>query len=58
MYQFIVNPGAGAGRGYRIWKRLEHQLEMNSQNTVSFLRNIKGMRRDRESTDGGKGWRR
>ena len=30
MYQFIVNPGAGAGRGYRIWKRLEHQLEMVS----------------------------
>ncbi len=27
MYQFIVNPSAGAGRGYRIWKRLERQLE-------------------------------
>ena len=31
MYQFIVNPIAGAGRGYRIWKRLEHQLEMDSR---------------------------
>ena len=27
MYQFIVNPSAGTGKGYRIWKRLEKQLE-------------------------------
>ena len=26
MYQFIVNPSAGTGKGYRIWKRLEKQL--------------------------------
>ena len=31
MYQFIVNPSAGAGRGYRIWKKLERQLENDSQ---------------------------
>ena len=51
MYQFIVNPGAGAGRGYRIWKRLEHQLEMNSL----FYGTSRGCGGDRESTDGGKG---
>lgn len=31
MYQFIVNPSAGAGRGYLIWKRLERQLEKEGQ---------------------------
>ena len=42
MYQFIVNPGAGAGRGYRIWKRLEHQLEMNSQEYRVFFTEHQG----------------
>lgn len=56
MYQFIVNPGAGAGRGYRIWKRLEHQLEMNSQEYRVFFTEHQGdAGGDRESTDGGKG---
>lgn len=31
MYQFIVNPSSGAGRGYLIWKRLERQLEKEGQ---------------------------
>lgn len=31
MYQCIVNPSAGAGRGYRIWKQLEQQLELENQ---------------------------
>ncbi len=42
MYQFIVNPGAGAGRGYRIWKRLEHQLEMNSREYRVFFTEHQG----------------
>ena len=42
MYQFIVNPGAGAGRGYRIWKRLEPQLEMNSQEYRVFFTEHQG----------------
>lgn len=42
MYQFIVNPSAGAGRGYRIWKRLEHQLEMNSQEYRVFFTEHQG----------------
>ena len=56
MYQFIVNPSAGAGRGYRIWKRLEHQLEMNSREYRSFFYGTSGgCGGDRESADGGKG---
>ena len=55
MYQFIVNPGAGAGRGYRIWKRLEHQLEMNSQEYRVFFTEHQGDAAEIESTDGGKG---
>lgn len=27
MYYFIVNPGAGRGRGERIWKKLENRLQ-------------------------------
>ena len=42
MYQFIVNPGAGAGRGYRIWKRLEHQLEMDSREYRVFFTEHQG----------------
>ena len=42
MYQFIVNPSAGAGRGYRIWKRLEHQLEMDSREYRVFFTEHQG----------------
>ena len=37
MYQFIVNPSAGTGRGYRIWKRLEWQLEREGQEYRVFF---------------------
>ncbi len=41
MYQFIVNPSAGAGRGYRIWKKLEQQLENDSREyQVFFTENL------------------
>lgn len=42
MYQFIVNPGAGAGRGYRIWKRLEIQLEDAGQEYGVFFTEKQG----------------
>jgi len=42
MYQFIVNPDAGAGRGYRIWKRLEHQLEREGQEYRVFFTENRG----------------
>ncbi len=42
MYQFIVNPSAGAGRGYRIWKRLEHQLEMDSREIPGLFYGTQG----------------
>lgn len=42
MYQFIVNPSAGAGRGYRIWKRLEKQLENDSQEYRVFFTEHQG----------------
>ena len=42
MYQFIVNPSAGAGRGYRIWKRLEKQLENDSQEYRVFFTEKQG----------------
>lgn len=42
MYQFIVNPSAGAGRGYRIWKRLEKQLENDSQEYRVFFTERQG----------------
>lgn len=42
MYQFIVNPSAGAGRGYRIWKRLERQLENDSQEYGVFFTERQG----------------
>lgn len=42
MYQFIVNPSAGAGRGYRIWKRLERQLENDSQEYRVFFTERQG----------------
>lgn len=42
MYQFIVNPSAGAGRGYRIWKRLERQLENDSQEYRVFFTEHQG----------------
>ncbi len=42
MYQFIVNPSAGAGKGYRIWKRLERQLENDSQEYRVFFTERQG----------------
>lgn len=42
MYQFIVNPSAGAGRGYRIWKRLERQFENDSQEYRVFFTEKQG----------------
>ncbi|MCI8511230.1 MAG: diacylglycerol kinase family lipid kinase [Lachnospiraceae bacterium] len=42
MYQFIVNPSAGAGRGYRIWKKLERQLENDSQEYQVFFTEKQG----------------
>ena len=42
MYQFIVNPSAGAGRGYRIWKKLEKQLENDSQEYRVFFTERQG----------------
>ena len=42
MYQFIVNPSSGTGRGYRIWKKLERQLENNSQEYRVFFTEQKG----------------
>lgn len=42
MYQFIVNPSAGTGRGYHIWKRLEQQLENDSQEYRVFFTERQG----------------
>ena len=42
MYQFIVNPSAGAGRGYLIWKRLEWQLEKERQEYRVFFTENQG----------------
>ena len=42
MYQFIVNPSAGAGKGYRIWKRLERQLENDSEEYRVFFTERQG----------------
>lgn len=42
MYQFIVNPSAGTGRGYRIWKRLERQLEIEGQEYRVFFTENQG----------------
>lgn len=42
MYHFIVNPTAGAGRGYRIWKTLEKQLEHDSQEYRVFFTEAQG----------------
>lgn len=42
MYQFIVNPSAGTGRGYRIWKRLERQLENDGQEYRVFFTENQG----------------
>ena len=42
MYQFIVNPSAGGGKGYRIWKRLERQLENDSQEYRVFFTERQG----------------
>lgn len=42
MYQIIVNPSAGAGKGYRIWKRLEKQLENDSQEYRVFFTERQG----------------
>ena len=42
MYQFIVNPSAGGGRGYRIWKKLERQLENDSQEYRVFFTERQG----------------
>lgn len=42
MYQFIVNPSAGAGRGYRIWKKIERQLENDSQEYRVFFTERQG----------------
>lgn len=42
MYQFIVNPSAGTGRGYRIWQKLEKQLENDSQEYRVFFTEQQG----------------
>lgn len=42
MYHFIVNPSAGTGRGYHIWKRLERQLENDSQEYRVFFTEQQG----------------
>lgn len=42
MYHFIVNPSAGTGRGYHIWKRLERQLENDSQEYRVFFTEHQG----------------
>jgi diacylglycerol kinase family enzyme len=42
MYQFIVNPSAGAGKGYRVWKKLKCQLENDSQEYRVFFTEQKG----------------
>lgn len=42
MYQFIVNPSAGAGRGFRIWKKLERQLEKENLEYRVFFTERKG----------------
>lgn len=42
MYQFIVNPSSGAGKGYRIWKRLERQLENDSREYRVFFTERQG----------------
>lgn len=42
MYQFIVNPSAGAGKGYRVWKRLERQLENDSEEYRVFFTERQG----------------
>lgn len=42
MYQFIVNPSAGAGRGYLIWKKLEWQLENDDQEYRVFFTERRG----------------
>ena len=30
MYNFIVNPNAGSGRGWKIWKEVSRYLDRNS----------------------------
>ena len=42
MYQFIVNPSAGNGRGYHVWKRLERQLDNDSQEYQVFFTENQG----------------
>ena len=42
MYQFIVNPSAGTGKGYRIWKRLERQLESEGREYRVFFTENRG----------------
>ena len=42
MYQFIVNPAAGTGRGYRIWKKLERQLENDSEEYQVYFTEYQG----------------
>lgn len=42
MYQFIVNPSAGTGKGYRIWKRLEKQLENEGREYRVFFTENRG----------------
>ena len=42
MYQFIVNPSAGAGRGFRIWKKLESQLKKENREYQVFFTECKG----------------
>ena len=42
MYQFIVNPSAGSGRGFRVWKKLERQLEKDGQEYRVFFTEREG----------------
>ena len=42
MYQFIVNPSAGSGRGFRVWKKLERQLEKDGQEYSVFFTEREG----------------
>ncbi len=37
MYRFIVNPNAGAGRGFRIWRRIERKLSKDGREYIVYF---------------------